>query len=240
MTESYLNRIMMRTRLFGNFKPDECALLRGFSNATLRSCAAGELLAEEGGVLDFFAIVTKGELLCERNNHSGHVELIQYCAAGDPVGLDIACTATKRCPFRLSCLTDAEILTFRYDALMRGSALYGTVYERLSGNIIRFLANENIKKLYKIEVLYKRSLREKILVFLRNMETRTGKSAFRIYMSRERFAQYLGVNRSSLSHELSLMQSEGLIYFKKDFFELPTPQRDAAPTPQNNGGGICV
>ena len=228
MTESELNRIMMRTRLFGGFRPDECALLRRVAKASLRFCAADELLAEEGSVVDFFAIVTEGELLCEKNSYGGHVELIQHCGAGDPIALDIACTVTKRCPFRIICLKDAVLLTFRYDALMRGSVSHGALYEKLNVNIIRFLANENIKKLYKIDVLYKRSLRERILVFLRNMEARTGESAFRIHMSREQFAQYLGVNRSSLSHELSKMRSEGLFLFKKDYFELAKPPQKKA------------
>jgi CRP-like cAMP-binding protein len=220
MTESDLNRIMMKTRLFGGLGPEECAWIREISKATLRSCAAGESFAEEGAVVDFFGIVTKGKLLCEKNSYGGHVDLIGHYAAGDPVGLDIACTVTKRCPFRIICPADAEILTFRYEALMRACAPHGALYERLVVNLIHFLANENIKKLYKIDVLYKRSLRERILVFLRNMETRTGESSFRIHMSREQFAQYLGVNRSSLSHELSLMRSEGLIRFRKDSFEL--------------------
>ena len=228
MTENDLNRIMMRTRLFSGLGPKECALLRRISKAALRSCAASELLAEEGSILDFFAIVTEGKLLCEKNNYGGHVELIQHYAAGDLLGLDIACTATKRCPFRIICLKDAELLTFRYDTLMRDSVPYGALYEKFSVNMIRFLANENIKKLYKIDVLYKRSLRERILVFLRNMEARTGENAFRIHMSREQFAQYLGVNRSSLSHELSRMRNEGLFLFKKDYFELAKlPQEDA-------------
>jgi CRP-like cAMP-binding protein len=227
MTKSDLNRIMMKTRLFSGFSAEECALLRRFSKATLRSCAAGELIAAEGSIIDFFAIVTEGKLLCEKNNYSGQVELIQNCVAGETIGLDIACTVTQRSPFRLICLTNAQMLVFRYDALMRGGALH----ERLSGNLIRFLANENIKKLYKIDVLYKRSLRERILVFLRNMEARTGESVFRIHMNREQFAQYLGVNRSSLSHELSLMRKEDLLRFRKDYFELTKPSE----TPEQNG-----
>jgi CRP-like cAMP-binding protein len=231
MAEINLNRIMMKTRLFGNFKSEECTLFRRLANAVLRPCAAGELLAEEGSTVDFFAIVTEGRLLGEKNSYSGRVELIQQYVAGDLIALEIACTVTKRCPFRLVCSTNAEILTFCYGALMRGGAEHRALYEKLNANIIHVLANENIKNIYKIDVLYKRLLRERILVFLRNMEARTGKSAFRIHMSRERFAQYLGVNRSSLSHELSLMRREGLVRFKKDFFELMGPLReDDAPT----------
>jgi CRP-like cAMP-binding protein len=236
MTKSDLNQIMMKTRLFSDFNAEECALFRRFSKATLRSCVAGERIAAEGSIVDFFAILTEGKVLCEKNNYSGQVELIQHYVAGEPIGLDIACTVTKRSPFRLICLTNVQMLVFGYDALMRVSALYGALYERLSNNLIHFLANENIKKLYKIDVLYKRSLRERILVFLRNMEARTGESAFRIHMDREQFAQYLGVNRSSLSHELSLMRNEGLLRFRKDHFELMKPPAPISAAEESKSG----
>ena len=42
-------------------------------------------------------------------------------------------------------------------------------------------------------------------------------------MSREQLAQYLCVNRSALSNELSKMKREGLIDFHKDQFTLLKP-----------------
>jgi CRP-like cAMP-binding protein len=220
MTGKEINAIMMKTRVFNGFTSNECSALRELSQAATRSCADGEAFVTEGEIIDFFAIVLRGNLVCEKNDYGGRVELIQNYAPGDTVCLDIACTLTRRCPFRIICINGADLLVLRYDALFCRETLSDAMYEGLRTNIIHFLANENIKKLYKIDVLYKRTLREKILVFLRNMETRTGSNNMRINMSREQFAQYLGVNRSSLSHELSLMQTEGLFRFKKDCFVL--------------------
>jgi Mn-dependent DtxR family transcriptional regulator len=39
-------------------------------------------------------------------------------------------------------------------------------------------------------------------------------------MDREQFAQYLGVNRSALSHELARMREDGLIEFHKGSFKV--------------------
>jgi CRP-like cAMP-binding protein len=220
VTEKDINAIMMKTRIFNGFTSHECTALRELSQATTRSCIDGETFVTEGSIVDFLVILLHGSLVCEKNDYSGRVELIQIYAPGDTVCLDIACTTTRRCPFRLMCANNAELLVFRYDALLYRDALSDAVYEILRSNIIYFLANENIKKLYKIDVLYKRTLHEKILVFLRNMAARTGSNTLYINMDREQFAQYLGVNRSSLSHELSMMQTEGLFHFKKDCFML--------------------
>jgi CRP-like cAMP-binding protein len=232
MTGKNFNAIMMKTRIFSGFTSSECTVLRELSQAAARSCIDGETLATEGMIVDFFVIVLRGNLVCEKNDYGGRVELIQNYAPGDTACLDIACTITRRCPpFRLICANSAELLVFRYDTLFCRDILPDAMYERLRSNTIYFLANENIKSLYKIDVLYKRTLREKILVFLRNMAARTGSNTLCIHMNREQFAQYLGVNRSSLSHELSLMQADGLFLFKKDCFVLkeqkqPEPNTD--------------
>jgi CRP-like cAMP-binding protein len=220
---------MTKTRLFNGFTHEECARFRKLSQAVRRKCEEGEVLVSEGMIVDFFAIVLQGGLLCEKNDYSGRVELIQHYAPGESICLDIACTTTRRCPFRIICLKDSELLIFRYETLMNREDMPDKMYKKFNANIIHFLANENIKKLYKIDVLYKRTLREKILVFLRNMETITGKSTLHIRMDREQFAQYLGVNRSSLSHELSLMQAEGLFHFKKDCFVLKKQKKQKKP-----------
>ena len=44
--------------------------------------------------------------------------------------------------------------------------------------------------------------------------------AFEIPFSREGMAAYLCMNRSALSHELSRMQQEGIISFRKNRFTL--------------------
>jgi CRP-like cAMP-binding protein len=223
---------MMKTRIFNGFTLTQCGALRELSRAVARSYADGETIAAEGMIIDFFVIVLRGKLICEKNDYGGRVELIQNYTPGDTACLDIACTITKRCPpFRLTCANNAELLVFRYDALFCRETIPDKMYERLRSNAIYFLANENIRRLYKIDVLYKRSLRGRILVFLYNMAARTGDNTLCLHMNQEQLAQYLGVNRSSLSHELSLMQAEGLFQYKKDCFVLaeqkqPEPEAD--------------
>jgi CRP-like cAMP-binding protein len=90
----------------------------------------------------------------------------------------------------------------------------------LIGNIVRILADESLRKQYKIDVLYKKSLRARIRTFLQHMNEKTESLSFDVGMDREQLAQYIGVNRSALSHELSLMRQEGLILFSKSRFEL--------------------
>jgi len=69
-----------------------------------------------------------------------------------------------------------------------------------------------------LAILSLKGLRERIMTYLRMQSARRGKTTFAISFSREELADFLCVNRSALSHELSLMQQEGLIQFRKNVF----------------------
>jgi len=87
-------------------------------------------------------------------------------------------------------------------------------------NILIYIANENIRKQHKIEIISQNGLRDRILTCLRMFSRRRRSSSFAISFTREEFADYLCVNRSALSHELSKMQQEGILTFRKDHFTL--------------------
>ena len=53
-----------------------------------------------------------------------------------------------------------------------------------------------------------------------------GSAQFTIPFNRQQLADYLAVNRSAMSNELSKMQEEGLITFRKNEFILNETARD--------------
>lgn len=91
-----------------------------------------------------------------------------------------------------------------------------SLYQR----IVTFLANEDIRKYRKIEILSSRSVREKIEKYLKIQSLRYQSDAFDIDFNREQLASYLGLNRSVLSHELKKMEKEGLLTVRKNHFVL--------------------
>ena len=65
-----------------------------------------------------------------------------------------------------------------------------------------------------------RLIRERILSYLSEQAAINQSSSFTIPFSQSRLAEYLGVERSALSGELSKMRREGLIDYKKNSFRL--------------------
>lgn len=87
-------------------------------------------------------------------------------------------------------------------------------------HLLTHIANENMKKEYRLAILSQNGLRDRITTYLTMQARRRGENSFTIPFSREEMASFLCVNRSALSHELGLMRSEGIIEFRKNRFTL--------------------
>ena len=70
--------------------------------------------------------------------------------------------------------------------------------------------------------LSQKSIRDKILRYLKIQSERCRAYEFDIPFSREEFASYLAVDRASLSRSLSELKREGIIDFKKSRFRILT------------------
>ena len=86
--------------------------------------------------------------------------------------------------------------------------------------MLRILAEKNIMLTRKMEHLSKRTTREKLLSFLSQQTVTVKNSRVKIPFNRQELSDYLCVDRSALSRELSSMRNEGLIRYDKNHFEL--------------------
>ena len=93
-------------------------------------------------------------------------------------------------------------------------------HRRMIYNLMRDMARKNIMVYSKLEITGKRSTREEILAYLAHMEQQTGKAEFDIPFDRQELADYLEVDRSGLSVEISKLKREGVIECRKNHFVL--------------------
>ncbi|MCQ4636882.1 cyclic nucleotide-binding domain-containing protein [Anaerovorax odorimutans] len=181
----------------------------------VRQYAEEEIIFSEEEVIDSIAILHSGTVRGEKFYLEGSVDLMYMYQRGEIFGAEAAVSRRKTSPLTYVANEEAVVLLADFSSIQRSD------YSRqLLLALLHILADDNIKKLYKIETLSKRGLRDRIMTYLRIMGRKTGRDTFSIHMDREQFAQYLCVNRSALSYELNQMKRDGLIDFKKDKFKL--------------------
>lgn len=139
---------------------------------------------------------------------------------GDPFGVDLAFTDSRISPFQASATQHSQVVSFPVQLVLVSGFLSEESRHRLLENILQFLLRENMQKEYRMAILFQKSLRGKIMAYL-TMESQQQTTTVTIPFNRAEMASYLCINRTCLSRELSLMQQEGLIKFKRNVFTLP-------------------
>ena len=86
--------------------------------------------------------------------------------------------------------------------------------------MLSIVSMKNISLTQKIEFTSKRTTREKLLAYLATEAKKSGSSHFCIPFNRQELADYLSVERSAMSAELSKLRDDGVLKFHKNQFDL--------------------
>ena len=86
--------------------------------------------------------------------------------------------------------------------------------------MVRVIAAKNRELMRKVEVVSKRSIREKVLAYLSQQAQNQNSRYVEVPLGRLEMAEYLCVDRSALTRELVKMQEEGIIDYDKNIFRV--------------------
>lgn len=208
---------LARCRLFQGLPP-ETLEERVLPGGKLREVERQAVLIAPGDRVDWFAVVLQGKVQISQIFSDGTSSLMDVLGPGYTLGTDLICTRSRRAPYYAVATGPVQVLQFPASLLLEPGAL--PEEETLRRNLLTMLSDDNLRKHYRLAILAQRGLRDRVLVYLTMQAERRGTAAFRIPFSREELADFLCVNRSALSHELSRMEAEGLIRFRKNEFTL--------------------
>ena len=86
--------------------------------------------------------------------------------------------------------------------------------------MVHLIAKKNRDLMRKVEVVTKRTIREKLLAYLSIQMQAQNSRYFEIPLGRVELAEYLCVDRSALTRELAKMKAEGLIDYDRNCFRI--------------------
>lgn len=165
-----------------------------------------------------FGIVLTGKIHLMHLFTEGGYSLMSNLKPGEILGADLVFTRSQLAPYHAMAAADTRVVYFPAELMTRPGTLPEMWRTVLLQQFTMWISTMNMKKEYRLAILSKNGLRERITTYLTMQASRRQKTAFTISYSREELAAFLCVNRSALSHELSRMQSEGLISFRKNYF----------------------
>jgi CRP-like cAMP-binding protein len=206
--------------LFTGISEADLTLLLGCLTAKRQGYAKGAFIFSAGQRPDAVGIVVSGRVHIVKEDIQGNQNLIAEIRAGDLLAEAIVCAGVEKFPISAAAVEDTEMLFIDYRRIIASCTSACSFHTALIANMLRVLARKNMLLVDKLEHLTKRTTRDKLLSYLSGQAKERGSQAFDIPFNRQQLADYLSVERSALSAELSRMRDDGLIVFRKNHFEM--------------------
>lgn len=207
-------------QLFSGIDEKQLESLLDCLNATRRTYIKDEFVFVADNKAVSVGIVLTGRVYVIHEDFWGNRAIIAHINPGDLFGEAFSCAEIDKLPVSVVASEKSEIILIDYRKTVVSCTSACVFHMRLIKNMLRILAEKNIMLTQKIQLLSKRTTREKLLTFLSHQAVMAKSNLVRISFNRQELADYLCVDRSALSRELSLMQREKLIRYDKNYFEL--------------------
>lgn len=211
-------KCLENSKLFRGLSVCDIATVCDLLTVTEKEYSKNDVIINQGEPVRKIGILKKGSIISVKYHYDGNAQILRIYHQGEVFSLEAVNTSLSTSPASLISRTDCEVIFIPYSKLMESEAVSDITKNRILSNAGEILGNELIRLTYKIDVLSKRTLRERIMTYLSLIKERSADSTFDIGMNQEQFAQYLCVNRSVLSKELNKMRKSGLIDYKGNRF----------------------
>lgn len=218
--------VLRKAPLFHSIVEEELYGLLGCLRAKPRAYTKGALLLRAGEPVTCFGMVLTGRAQVTREDLYGTRTLLTQLGAGDLFAEAFAFGNAPLLPVSVEAASDCEALLLDHTRMLSPCETGCTFHTQLIRNMMGILAQKNLTLNSKIQHLSRRTTREKLLSFLNEQAARHNSAQFIIPFDRQELADYLCVERSAMSAELSRLQKEGVLSYHKSAFKLHAAGRE--------------
>lgn len=212
--------LMLGSPLFYGIKREELASMLSCLGARKDSYKKGQYIVRCGQLLGDMLFPVEGRIHIQRDDFWGNRSILRELAPGDLFGEAYAGARTEPLLHDLIAVEDCVVLFLDIRKMLTTCSSACSFHTLLVQNLFRSIALQNRRLEQKLSHLSMRSTREKLLSYLSEESGKAHCNPFAISYNRQQLADFLSVDRSAMSAELSKMQKEGLINFKGNTFTL--------------------
>ena len=220
--------IIKKSVLFYGMEEQEISPMLSCLSAVLKSFKKGEFIYRSGEGIASMGLVLRGSVHIIEEDFWGNRTILSEVSPGQLFGDAYACMPSVELEVSALAASGVDILFLDVQKIVTVCTSACEFHTRLIRNLLSVLSEKNLLLTRKIKHMAKRTTREKLLSYLSEESLKHKCPAFDIPFNRQQLADYLCVDRSAMSNELSKLKEEGILTFEKNRFRLFEP-----PAPVN-------
>ncbi|ADK32139.1 Crp/Fnr family transcriptional regulator [Brachyspira pilosicoli] len=198
--EKYID-IILKSSLFSNIdRNDVLNMINSFQN---KSYKKGNTIIDIGDYIDNIYLILDGMVEVSKEYDDARKNIVNILNAGDIFAESFALSTNKISTIQALSFTDTKILKINTNNIFNNSIFLK--------NLIRVLSDKNIFLSIKNDILSQKSLRSKIMLYLKYMSNIQKSNNIVIPYNRDKLAEFISSDRSALSRELNRLSKEKII-----------------------------
>ena len=211
---------LSETQLFRGIEEQEIDSLLQCLAATKREYKKGEVILSEGTITESLGIVLSGMAIISCSDIWGNNSILGDIAPGAVFAEVYACIPGEPLRISVSAAEDTTVLFMNVGRVLSTCTNACPFHTKLVRNLLTVCAYKSLQLSQRILHTSSKSIRGRLMSYFSQCAKGSGSWSFQIPYNRQQLADYLGVDRSAMSNELSKMQKEGLIEYQRNQFLL--------------------
>ena len=160
---------------------------------------------------DAVGIVERGGAALIRIDEEGVSTVMEELGPGGVFGRTLAFASSSGDSMEVVCRTPCDVLFIDYPHMLKRCEHACGHHSVLVQNMLRLMNDKAQALSQRVDVLSRRSIREKLLCYFRQLSKKAGSNTFVLPFSLSTLADYIATDRSAMMRELKRLREEGIV-----------------------------
>ena len=206
--------------IFNGMTPNEIDQALNELCAIEKAYKKNSLILRAGDITDTLGLVLSGSVTIESNDTWGNKTILSNVRVGGFFAETYALLENEPLLVDVRANENCRILFFKVGSLKKLKSNMNLWSFKLISNLLMISANKNLHLSGRSFHISPKTIRGRVMAYLNSVSLKKSSNEFDIPFDRQQLADYLNLDRSALSKELSKMKKDGLIKVRKNHFKL--------------------
>ena len=202
---------MIRSPLLEGVSPQEYQTMHACLGVYEQSFRPDDVIYDFGDGRGLLGIVSQGSAVVERIDREGGRAILEHLGPGGVFGEMMMFKAAGDDSVVVRAAAPTRVSFLRSEAVMRRCEHACACHSRMVENLFRLVTEKATSLSERVEVLSRRSIREKLLRYFQLQAAKGRGPSFQLPFSLSALADYISADRSAMMRELKKMREEMLV-----------------------------
>ncbi|MBO5197725.1 MAG: Crp/Fnr family transcriptional regulator [Lachnospiraceae bacterium] len=212
--------VLRNCSLFDGIEDENLSGLLACLGAKVTAYHKHQTIVREGEPAKYVGILLTGAAQLVREDYYGNRSIMARIEPTDLFGESFACAGIPALPVSVAASEDCQVMLIDCRRITMSCTNACAFHSRMIYNLLQVVSKKNLAFHQKLEILSQRTTREKLMTYLLAQAKLHHSNTFTIPYDRQSLADYLGVERSAMSAEISKLRRDGVIACEKSTFRL--------------------